>query len=161
MERIHYNSYFFYVILLNGFIFLKSGVEKLIGGTFLETLPATLRYFASGNPYPTVEFFLLEIAVPNGYLFGYLTMYGEVISGICLIIASIYYLHVKAFSHISLMLFIIGLTGAALLNDIFWLASGWTSPASETLNILMLAISLLGFVFIIREVIPSLRKVKK
>ena len=50
---------------------------------------------------------------------------------------------------VTLWLLIVGLIGGAFLNLNFWLASGYTSPSSDGLNLLMLVTQVVGVLCIL------------
>lgn len=60
-------------------------------------------------------------------------------------LASIYLLTRKP-TFLSKLVLELGLLGGILLNIIFWLAAGWTSPSTDSLNLLMFLIEAIGFI---------------
>lgn len=136
------------IILINGLVWAKSSYGKLSGGTFVDGMNQTLTKFASQNPYPLYKQFLQTVAIPSSNVFGLLVMWGEFFSALAMILGSLCLLFLRP-NKLVLTVLGAGLFGAALMNLNFWLASGWTSPSSESLNLLMMAIELvcLGLVF--------------
>ncbi|MBI2019099.1 hypothetical protein HYS95_00330 [Candidatus Daviesbacteria bacterium] len=131
------------IFLTIGFIWLRSGFGKLSSDAFPAALGETLQKFASKNPYPWYKTFLVKIAIPNSQVFGNLVMWGEVLVATSITLASLYLLFKKPTLPIKAVLGL-GLIGGAFLNIIFWLASGWTSPSTDSLNLVMLAVALIG-----------------
>lgn len=145
------NTFFIFVITVIGFIFFRSGLGKVTGGEFVDGLPKTLGFFASENPYPAVQSFLLDVAIPNAVLFGNLTMWGEILIAISIFVPVGYYLVKKVLTRQLLVLLGVGLFGAVMLNATFWLASGWTSPSTDSLNLLMGLIGVAGLICVVKN----------
>lgn len=143
-------KYLLLIFLVDGLIWLRSSVGKLSGGTFPQSLGETLQKFASKNPYPLVKEFLQNVAIPNSQLFGVLTMYGEVLSALAIILGSLALL-LQAKDKRMVTVLVAGLLGASFLNLIFWLSSGWTSPSTESLNLLMLVLQVVGVFALVRS----------
>lgn len=143
------NKYLLLILATVGVLWLRFGFGKFQSGNFVESLGGTLNKFADKNPYPWYKSFLQNFAIPNSQIFGVLTMWGELLSGISIILASVYLLFVGNKNKLVLILLALGLMGGAFLNIIFWLASGWTSPSTDGLNLLMLAVEIIGFAYII------------
>lgn len=140
-------KYFTLVLLVMGFIFLQSGYEKIASGKFVEGLAGTLGKFASNNPYPWFKDLISSVGVPNAGLFGPLVMYGEVLVGAALFGVSAYLLLGKKATKLVYLALLLGSLGAAALNGTFWLAAGWMSPSTESLNLLMFAVAVIAAVF--------------
>lgn len=132
----------------------KSGYGKFVSGNFADNLGKTLTAFASKNPYPWYKDFLNNIAIPNSQLFGNLTLYGEMLSAVALIGGSIYLL-TKGVNKLVLLGLMTALLGGMFLNLIFWFAAGWTSPATDSVNLLMFTVQLVGMVYCVRLVKTS------
>lgn len=148
-------KYFSSIYLILGFIFLRSGFEKIEGGKFVGALAGILEKFASKNPYPFYKEFLTNIAIPNSQIFGNLTMWGEFITGLILSLGAIYLILKSKPQKPIIFLFSLGLLGGMLLNGTFWLAAGWTSPSTESLNLVMFLVQAIGFIFVISKLSPS------
>lgn len=145
-------SRYLYLIFVGvGFIFLRSGYGKITEGKFVSTLGATLGKFASNNPYPPVKSFLEGFAIPNSVVFGNLTMWGEALVGLNLILLSLYLLFNNKASRATYLLLVVGLFFGTLLNLTFWLAAGWTSPSTDGLNLIMLIVQLVGLGFVLSK----------
>lgn len=126
------------ILAVIDYIWLKSTYGKLTGGKFVAGIEGALKKFASENPFPFVKSFLEGVAIPNASTFGFLTMWGEALVALSLLI-SLLYLLLKGTNNLILWFLSLGLLGGAFLNTVFYLSSGWTSPSSEGLNLLMLA----------------------
>ena len=142
LKNISYRHAFYFITLALGFIWIRSGYGKLSSGEFPETLAKTLLLFASKNPYLWYKAFLLTFAIPNAYLFGLLTQWGEFLSGISLFLGSLASLFIKKYTRLITSVVIGGLIGGMFLNATFYLASGWMSPSGESLNLLMFIVEL-------------------
>lgn len=141
-----------YIASVIGLIFLRSGYSKLAGGKFVGGLSKTLGSFASENPYPPVKAFLINVAIPNSTVFGLLTMLGEIYAGLSITSAVIYFLFKKSLNKLFLAILISGLIVNIFLNATFYFAAGWTSPSTETVNLVMLLIGLISFVYAIKKI---------
>lgn len=123
-----------------GIIWLHSGITKLLSPEFLGSLPKTLAYFASNNPFPWYRTFLQTLAIPYANVFGVLTILGEVITGVSFVAGTL--LSHKVGKLASLLIYP-GYLGSLSLNITFFLAAGWTGPATALLNALMIVIVIL------------------
>lgn len=139
-------KYLWWIILANGLIWLRSSVGKLSSGNFVENLGGTLTKFASHNPYPFYKNFLENVAVPNSQIFGFLTLWGEFLVAISLVGGAIILLTSPRKLKVVKLPLMMGLLGGVFLNLIFWLASGWTSASTDSLNLLMLVIGLIALI---------------
>lgn len=137
----HYG--FIFVLLSVGFIFFRSSYGKITEGKFVDSLATTLEKFGSKNPYPWYKQFLSGFIVPNSQFFGNLIMWGELLSALAIIIASLSIL-MRRQNKMTYWLMILGLVGALMLNLNFWFAAGWTSPSTESLNLLMAIIEIIA-----------------
>lgn len=145
------NRYLLSILLFDGLIFLRSSFGKFTSGNFPDSLGGILTRFASNNPNPFYKSFLENIAIPNSQAFGQLVFWGEALVAASIVIPALYLIfRPKTKSRITLWVLIAGLIGGAFLNLNFWLASGYTSPSSDGLNLLMLVTQLLGALYIIR-----------
>jgi len=137
------------IVTVIDYIWLKSSYGKVMGGKFVSSMEGVLKKFASENPYPFVKSFLETMAIPNAPLFGFLTMWGEVLVALSLLV-SLVILYLGNGKRLLWMLLSLGLFGGAFLNAIFYLSAGWTSPSSESLNLLMFAIEVIVAVYVLR-----------
>ena len=140
------------IILLSvGLLWLRSSFGKFTGGTFVNSLGATLTKTAEKNPYPWFKDFLTSVAIPNAQVFGLLVLWGEILSAVAITVGAIMLLmnsHPNKF--VSLVL-VAGLAGGALLNIVFWLGFGYTSPSTESLNLLMAVVQIIGIFFVMQQ----------
>ncbi len=111
-----------------GYEWLMSGLSKVLAGDFASGLAGTLSDQAKDltGPYKS---FLDSIVIPNGQLFGYLVMAGELALGIVLIVAPLVWLarwSRLAIRGRSIILSLIVLSGvvAIIMNVNFHLMSG-------------------------------------
>ncbi|MBI4037034.1 hypothetical protein HY385_01280 [Candidatus Daviesbacteria bacterium] len=139
-------KYLWWIILASGLIWLRSSVSKFSSGNFVENLGGTLTKFASKNPYPFYKNFLENVAVLNSQIFGLLTLWGEFLIAISLVGGAIILLINPGKLKTVKVPLMVGLLGGAFLNLIFWLASGWTSPSTDSLNLLMLVVQVIAFI---------------
>lgn len=124
------------VQLVIGLIWFKSALPKFLEPGFVKNLTSTLNYFASKNPLPWYKEFLQTVAIPNASLFAELTRFGELTAAVLLSVTAIVALRKIRLTKTHELAIFGGITGS-WLNLQFGLASFWTSPASETLNLLM------------------------
>jgi thiosulfate dehydrogenase [quinone] large subunit len=115
-----------------GYEWLVSGLSKVLSGTFVAGLADELTG-KSASLTGWYRSFLEGIVIPNGELFGYVVMAGELALGIALIAAAVIWLgrwsRLSLFSR-QLVLGLIVLAGAAsiLLNINLHLLNGATHP---------------------------------
>lgn len=128
------------ILLIDGLLWFRSGWGKVSGGKFVSELPKTLERFASQNPYSWYKDFLQTVSLNNN-VFGTLVMYGELI-GSTLLLVGIVTKFLEIQSRYLTSLIVITLLGLSFMNLNFYLAAGWTSPSTEGLNLLMMAIQL-------------------
>lgn len=144
------NRYLILLILVNGFLWLRSSLGKFPPEKFINNLGGTLQKFASNNPYSWYKEFLQNVAIPNSQTFGFLTFWGEFLVAISLVLGALYLLLNPKGIKLVRPILISGLLGSMFLNLIFWLAAGWTSPSTDSLNLLMLIAGLIGLVYILK-----------
>lgn len=113
-----------------GLFFLYEGYQKLINPHFADALGATLRHWASSNPFPLYQQFLSHVAIPYASIFAKLVLYGEIAVGL---------------SFISGFLVQISAPAAILMNANYLLASQHTGPASLGVNLAFIFISVALF----------------
>jgi len=157
MKNKVFDPYIFYIMLVIGFVFLRSGYGKLAGGKFVGGLEKTLGHFASENPYPPVQSFLNNFAIPNATLFGNLTMFGEIYVGISVFISVVYLLIKRTLTPVLFLVLVSGLLVAIMLNATFLLSAGWTSPSTESVNLVMLAVGVISLVYVIKTFVHVLK----
>lgn len=145
------NRYLLSILLFVGLIWSRSSFGKFTSGNFTDGLGVTLGRFADKNPYPWFKSFLQDIAIPNSQLFGQMVLWGELLVAVSLTSGTLYLLlRPRPKCGIICLGLIAGLTGGALMNLFFWLATGYTSPSTDGLNLLMFATQLIGTLYIIR-----------
>lgn len=132
-----------------GFIWLKSSYGKFLSGTFADSLPATLAKFSEKNPSLWYRDILELAAIPNSYILGPIILWGEFLTAL-LIVVSALYLFFKQRDKAAEIALIAGLAGGAIFNLNFLLAAGWMSPSTESINLLMLMIEIIGIVYGLR-----------
>lgn len=142
------NKYLLVVLMVVGLVWLRSSLGKFAAGDFVDNLPKTLGLFASKNPYPLFKEFLLNTAIPNSFVFGNLVQFGELFSAVAITGVSVYLLLGMKRAKLLDLLLAKGLIVGALLSLTFWLAAGWMSPSTDGLNLLMLAIELVGLFWV-------------
>lgn len=135
-----------WILIAFGLEFLRSSYGKIAGGKFVGGLGSTLKIFANKNPNEWYKNFLNSWAIPNSSMLGNLIMWGELLSGIAMIVGSIYLLLNKGKGRFAQFILMLGLIGGAFLNLNFYFAAGWTSPSTEGLNLLMLVIEVIGII---------------
>ncbi len=136
---------FFLIYFLLGFIWARSSVEKITEGTFVQNFPSIISKFVSKNPYEWYTRFLQHVVSPNAWVFSFLIMWGEFITAMLILTNSAYLFWFREkSSRLAVFLLALGLSGGFLLNLNFWLASGWMSPSSDTLNLFMMGVELVG-----------------
>lgn len=143
---------FFYAnLILLGLVWLRVGLEKLFSGNFIQNLPNTLEKFASKNPYPLYKDFLDNIAIPNFVIFGNLTLYGEILTGLGLMTLPLFYIFKNDQQKIFRILLIGALIGGLLMNATYWLSSAWMSSSNDNLNLLMFGLESISLIYLIRS----------
>lgn len=115
-----------------GYEWLMSGLSKLLAGDFVSGLSGTLSD-QSKDMTGWYKSFLDGVVIPNGQVFGYLVMFGELALGVALIGAALIWLtrwSRLGFGGRSTVLAVIALTGifAIFMNVNFHLASGANHP---------------------------------
>lgn len=147
MER----AFLLLILLANGFIWARSSYGKFVSGSFVDGLGATLGRFADKNPYPWFKSFLQGVAIPNASTFGQLVLWGEFLVAVSIVLGVLYLLvNPKAKCGLMCLGLTLGLFGGALMNLFFWLASGYTSPSTDGLNLLMFVTQVVGIFYILR-----------
>lgn len=149
------NKPLLYIILALGLVWAKASLGKFSSGNFVPELGQTLLKVQPKNPYPFFKEFLANFAIPNYQIFGTMVLYGEALVAISLILGSSLLLFKKNVNKMVIFLLIIGLLGGLFLNINFWLGFGWTSPAADSLNLLMGVIEAIGIFFLIKQLTVS------
>lgn len=140
-----------WVLLSLGLLWSRSSYGKLTGGTFVSSLGQTLSKVTDKNPYPFFKQFLTDVAIPNSVLFGNLTLWGEVLVAISITVGAILLLFNPSVNKLVYLAVIGGLVGGLLLNVVFWFGFGYTSPSTDSVNLLMAAIEVIGIVVLLKQ----------
>lgn len=139
------------ILLTIGLLWLKSSLGKFASGNFVSNLGTSLTKAADKNPYPFFKEFLTSVAIPNSQIFGFLVSWGEFLSAVAITLgAGMLLVNPKANKPASLIL-ILGLFGGAFLNIIFWFGFGYTSPSTDSLNLLMATVEVIGIIFVLKQ----------
>jgi len=141
---------FYAINLILGLLWLRSSLGKIAGGKFVDSLGSTLTKISPTNPYPFFKSFLQSVAIPNARLFGQLSMWGEFLTALSIILASAYLIFFNSKNGLVTFLLIAGLLGGMFLNTIFWFGFGYTNVSTDGLNLLMFLIELVGVIVLIR-----------
>lgn len=145
------------IFLTLGLIWLRSSWGKLSEGKFVDSLSGTVNKMATGNPFPWYKEFLQNMVLPNSKIFAGLIMWGEFLTAATIIISALFLLFTKA-GKWTLITLCAGLLGGAFLNLIFWLTAGYSSPSTDSLNLIMLAIEISGLLFTFQKISTSEQK---
>lgn len=140
----------FFIFLVIGSVWARSGYGKLNSGNFAENLGLMLTKNAQSNPFPLYKDFLHAIAIPNSVIFGQLTMWGELLTALAIVGSVLYLLRTDSPQKFAYWILGAGLTVGLFLNLNFWFAFSWTSPANDSLNLLMGLIELIGIITVFR-----------
>lgn len=140
------------ILLVYGFIYLRSSYGKITEGKFVDSLGATLTKFADKNPYPWFKQFLVSTAIPNSQIFGLLTELGEFATALTVVVGSLMLIFNWGSRQLASSLLAGGLIVGMFLNAVFWLASGWTSPSTDGLNLLMFFVGLFGLLTVSKSI---------
>lgn len=138
------------IFLALGLLWLKSSLAKFSSGNFVSGLGTTLSKAADKNPYPWYKQFLNSVAIPNSQVFGTLVLWGEFLSAAAIILGSLILLK-KGSNKFARWILIAGLAGGLFLNITFWLAFGYTSPSTDSLNLLMGVIEVIGILAFLKN----------
>lgn len=142
------------VLLADGFLWFKSSWGKLSEGVFIENIGATLTKFASKNPNAWFKDLLTGVAIPNATAVGTMVMYGEFFFATSVLL-SVLAIFGGVRDRWALWLLGVGLLGLAVMNLTFWLAAGWTSSSTDSLNVLMFAVEVVGLWLVYRSLMAK------
>ncbi len=135
---------FLIIYLILGGTWLRSSLGKITGGKFADSLGDLLAKMSQNNPYPWFKSFLQTVAIPNSKIFGSLTMWGEFLTALAIIFGSAYLLFYKGDQRLGFIVLLLGLLGGMFLNAIFYLGFGYSNISTESLNLLMFLVELVG-----------------
>ncbi|MCL5093872.1 MAG: hypothetical protein M1355_01975 [Patescibacteria group bacterium] len=145
------------LILIQGIVgyeWLKSGFEKVfIEKMSGEELVKTLGAFASKNPIEFYKNFLNSFATSNASIFAFLVSWGELLSGLVLLISAVLIWLGKEI-RFTKELSILALAVGAFMNLNFWLAAKWMNPAVDSANFIMFVIQIVLLVAWIKVFLP-------
>jgi uncharacterized membrane protein YphA (DoxX/SURF4 family) len=148
-----------FIQLLVGYEWLHAGLEKIIHGSFPGTMAKTLVSFSSQNPHAWYAKTVLAHAATRPELFGQLVQWGEFMTGLALIATALLWATNRIHSStLWIIACIAPLIIGIVLNLNFYLAAGWMSPSTSTLNAFMGWIELIlivSWVLIQRSTVPS------
>lgn len=147
---INFNNGFLTIYLVLGGIWLRSSIGKITGGKFADTLGDLLAKMSQANPYPWFKSFLQTVAIPNAKIFGTLTMWGEFLTALAIVLGSAYLLFYKGDQRLGTIVLILGLLVGMFLNAIFYLGFGYSNVSTESLNLLMFLVEAVGAVVLFR-----------
>lgn len=148
MNNIYIKGFLIIYLILGG-IWLRSSIGKITGGKFVDSLGTTLTKIAQNNPFPWFKSFLQTVAISNSKIFGTLTMWGEFFTALAIILGSAYLLFYKGDQRLGMVVLILGLLGGMFLNAIFYLGFGYSNVSTESLNLLMFLVELIGVVVLL------------
>lgn len=140
-----------WVLLSLGLLWSKSSYGKLTGGTFVSSLGQTLSKVSDKNPYPWFKQFLTDVTIPNSQLFGNLVLWGELLAAASITAGALLLLLNPNVSKLVYLAVILGLAGGLILNIVFWFGFGYTSPSTDSINLLMAAIEIIGIFFLLKQ----------
>lgn len=141
---------FLLILLAVGLLWVRSSYGKLTGGNFAQTLGETLSKVAPKNPYPWYKDFLNSVAIPNSQVFGTLVLTGEFLSAVLITAGALGLLLSPRPHKLLSKALITGLLIGAFLNITFWLGFGYTSPSTNSLNLLMAAVQIIGVIYVLK-----------
>lgn len=140
-----------FIVLAIGLLWAKSSWGKIVGGTFISSLGASLGKVVDKNPYPWFKQFLTDVAIPNSMIFGTLTFWGEFLTAVTITVGAFILLLSPKGNRWATLMLIGGLAVGAFLNIIFYLGFGYSNPSTESLNLLMAFIEIIGVIVFIRD----------
>lgn len=149
MERLYYQA-FLILTIIPGLVWVRSGFAKVSEGKFPGMLGGILEKFASNNPYPFYKSFLQNTAIPNAQTLGNLVMWGELLTGLAIILSVGYLLLRGSKASWVKVLLPAGLIGGLFLNINFFLGGAWTNASKEGLNMIMIMTQAASLFFITR-----------
>lgn len=145
---------FLLVLLTLGLMWAKSSYSKFTSGNFVSGLGETLSKVSPKNPYPFFKQFIYSVAIPNSSTFGFMVLWGELLVAVSIIVGSVM-LMMNPLNKMAALAIVVGLIGGLLLNITFWLGFGWTSPSTDSVNLLMGAIELIGIFVLFKQFVQT------
>ncbi|MBI2196711.1 hypothetical protein HYU45_03855 [Candidatus Daviesbacteria bacterium] len=141
---------FLLILLTVGLIWLRSSLGKLSGGTFVQDLGETLTKVTPKNPHPWFRDFLTSTVIPNSQVFATLVLTGEFLSAVLITTGALGLLLNPRPHKLMSKALIAGLVIGAFLNITFWLGFGYTSASTDSLNLLMAVIQIIGAFYVLK-----------
>lgn len=143
-----------WVLLSVGLLWARSSYSKFTSGTFVTGLGETLSKVTPKNPYPVFKEFIASMVIPNSAIFGLLILWGEFLVAVSITVGTIILL-LNPINKLAALVVVAGLAGGLLLNVVFWLGFGWTSPSTDSINLLMGAIELIGIFVLLKQFVQA------
>lgn len=159
MENFFRRGFSFFLFFLS-LVWVKSGYGKITSYNFVSSLASTLAKFFSKNPFNWYKTLIINYFIPNATVLGFTIEWAELLCGLIMGFAAIYFLFAKNANKFLLFLLGLALFGSFLLSLNFWLAASWTSSSTDSLNLLMMLFELSGFLLLIPTLL-SKRNVKE
>lgn len=144
-------KYLFCILFCIGLIWLRSSYGKMATGNFADNLGNVLTKTFQNNPYLPYKSFLQNFAIPNSQLFGQLVLWGEFATAVSICLSSLYLLLKNPNERMALLSLTAGLAGGVFLNINFWLAFSPNNPGTDNLNLLMIAIQVIGIYYLLKR----------
>lgn len=139
------------IFLSIGLMWLRSSYSKFTSGNFASSLGGTLSKTVDKNPFPFFKQFLVNVAIPNSQIFGFMTQWGELLSALAIAVGALWLLIGVGSNKLAGVILLAGLVGGAFLNIIFWLGFGYTSISTDSLNLLMAIVQIVGIVVLLKQ----------
>ena len=134
------------------FEWLYSAFGKWMHPEFMAGITQTLTAFGTKSAFHAYGQFLLENVVPHAQLFGNMVRGGELAVGLSLAVCGIIVLLIKRLPSSLSIISAITFFTAAFMNLNFFLSSGWSSPSTWGINVLMFCIQVILGIFYIQQV---------
>lgn len=143
-----------WVLLSVGLMWAKSSYSKFTSGNFVSGLGETLSKVSPKNPYPFYKQFIYSVAIPNSSIFGFMVLWGELLVSVSIVVGTVL-LMMNPLNKMAALALVAGLLGGLLLNITFWLGFGWTSASTDSINLLMGVIELIGIFVLFRQFVQA------
>ncbi len=125
--------------VLLGYEWWMGAWEKWASADYVSSMPVTLAYFASKNPFVWFAKFLTGFATTHAELFASLVRSGETLVALGLFLTAIAGLYARRGKtrRSTIIVVVAALLGGLFMNTAFYFASAWTSPGTHALNVVM------------------------
>lgn len=130
---------------------LHSGWGKWSDPGFINNIDKTLNGFAAKTPYISYGTFLRNSVIPNAHMFGNLIRSSEVLIGLAFLLSGLMLVNRKMLPQWASIAVVIAALGGALMNLNFFLASGWSSPSTWGVNLIMCLIQIVLGLFYLKN----------